>query len=136
MDQWKSYRLKVIYNRHMLQEEDIFREFSTYKGKSTRVGEMWQPNNCYNWTPPNPDIRAITQESPEIDPSYLEKFRLELRKMLEEEKRLTFFRPINDVYAGNRDNSRVAKEGPQWNLKPERPSKKRGVGRIAFIPRE
>jgi hypothetical protein len=136
IDGLKSYLLTIKGGRENLAPDIV----DTYRWEGTSpkfisIGHIYRANQLFNWTPPHPDIREITNEPLELESWAVDMFRTGIKKVLENPK-YHFFLPNNDYGTAMKDNTKMAQEGPQWQLAPVRPAVVRGKSRVAFIPRE
>lgn len=136
MDGFKTFLISKIEGREnfSLELEEAYKEVNVSRWPRT-IGHIWRANQCFNWLPPNPDIEEITSTPVDNHPALVDEFREAVKDYLDD-PRLAFFKPINDEFVGNRDSSRMAKEGPQWTLPFSHMSRERGTTRVAYIPRE
>jgi len=137
LDQFRSFLMNKKFRRKLFSNEEnvLFEKFHTKEPRFKCVGHLFRPNSLFEWEPPNIDPRIYTQIPVVQDQKALELFGQSINRILEGPK-MHFFVPINDPYAGNRDTTKRAKEGPQWQLDATLPKNERGVSKTAFIPRE
>lgn len=99
------------------------------------LSDIYRSNQLFPWTPPDPNLFDICFEEVHQDADTLNEFRHAVREWLLTPSSL-LFSPLNDPTVAERDSTKKALEGAQWQLPPTQPATERGLSRIAYIPRE